>query len=131
MRADASTSTDACALVATIGTTSSTAAIDPVPPLADRCADAGVWLHVDAAYAGLRGRLPRAPAALRRLGARRLDRRQPAQVAPHPDGLLAFFTRPPRRPARAFSLVPEYLRVDEDVVSLSEYASRSGGGSAR
>ena len=39
------------------------------------------WLHVDAAYAGVGGRLPGAPPPLRRLGARRLDRRQPAQVA--------------------------------------------------
>ena len=43
--------TDATALVATVGTTS-TAAVDPVPLLADACEAAGVWLHVDAAYAG-------------------------------------------------------------------------------
>ena len=43
--------TDACAVVATIGTTSTTA-IDPVAALADLCGDAGCWLHVDAAYAG-------------------------------------------------------------------------------
>ncbi len=41
----------AAAVVATVGTTS-TASIDPVPALAAACAGAGVWLHVDAAYAG-------------------------------------------------------------------------------
>ena len=34
----------------------------------------------------------------------------------------AFFTRRPDDLRAAFSLVPEYLRVGEDVVSLSEYA---------
>jgi hypothetical protein len=43
--------TDAAALVATVGTTSTTA-VDPVPALAAACEAAGVWLHVDAAYAG-------------------------------------------------------------------------------
>jgi aromatic-L-amino-acid decarboxylase len=43
--------TDACAVVATVGTTSS-AAIDPVQGLAEMCADTGTWLHVDAAYVG-------------------------------------------------------------------------------
>ena len=32
--------------------TTSTTSVDPVPALADRCEEAGVWLHVDAAYAG-------------------------------------------------------------------------------
>jgi aromatic-L-amino-acid decarboxylase len=49
--ADALDLTDACALVAPVGTTSTTA-VDPVPVLADACEAAGVWLHVDAAYAG-------------------------------------------------------------------------------
>jgi len=42
---------DATAVVATVGTTSSTS-VDPVAALAARCGEAGVWLHVDAAYAG-------------------------------------------------------------------------------
>ncbi len=51
LRADAVDLTDAAAVVATVGTTSTTS-VDPVPELADACAHAGVWLHVDAAYAG-------------------------------------------------------------------------------
>jgi aromatic-L-amino-acid decarboxylase len=121
IRADLADLTDACALVATIGTTSSTA-IDPVPALADRCAAEGVWLHVDAAYAGGAAVCPE----LRPLFAG-WERADSVGVNPHkwlltPMDCSAFFTRRPDDLRRAFSLVPEYLRVDEDVVSLSEYS---------
>ena len=117
--------TDACALVATIGTTSS-AAVDPVPSLADLCADAGVWLHVDAAYAGSAAVCPE----LRPLfeGWERADS---VGVNPHkwlltPMDCSAFWSRRPEDLRDAFSLVPEYLRVSEDVVSLSEYSMPLG-----
>src|SRR5215208_672493 len=45
------------AVVATVGTTSSTS-IDPVEAIAEICRAAGVWLHVDAAYAGVMAMLP-------------------------------------------------------------------------
>ena len=125
MRADAVDLTDACALVATIGTTSSTA-IDPVSALADRCAEARAWLHVDAAYAGSAAVCPE----LRHLFAG-WERADSIGVNPHkwlftPMDCSAFWSRRPDDLRAAFSLVPEYLRVSEDVVSLSEYAMPLG-----
>ena len=110
----------ACALVATVGTTSS-AAVDPVAELADRCAEAGVWLHVDAAYAGSAALCPEL-----RHHFTGWERADSIGVNPHkwlvtPMDCSAFLTRRPGALREAFSLVPEYLRVDEDVVSLSEY----------
>src|SRR6202008_4567847 len=40
------------AIVATVGTTSSTS-VDPVAAIADIAEREGVWIHVDAAYAGV------------------------------------------------------------------------------
>ena len=81
----------------TVGTTSTTS-VDPVPEIADAAAAAGAWLHVDAAYAGSARVCPefRTPG----LRARRLARRQPAQVAVHAGRLLVPLHGAPRRPAR-------------------------------
>ena len=45
------------AVVATVGTTSSTS-VDPVPVLPRLCAGEAIWLHVDAAYAGVAAMVP-------------------------------------------------------------------------
>ena len=125
LRADQLDLHDACAVVATVGTTSSTA-VDPIAAVADRAAAAGTWLHVDAAYAGAAAVCPE----LRHHFAG-WERADSIGINPHkwlftPMDCSAFFCRRPDDLRRAFSLVPEYLRVDEDVVSLSEYASPLG-----
>jgi aromatic-L-amino-acid/L-tryptophan decarboxylase len=109
----------ACAVVATVGTTS-TSSIDPVPALADACEAAGAWLHVDAAYAGAAAVCPE----LRRLFAG-WERADSIVVNAHkwlatPMDCSALWTRRLDAFRNAFSLVPEYLRVSEDVVSLNE-----------
>jgi aromatic-L-amino-acid/L-tryptophan decarboxylase len=109
----------ACAVVATIGTTSS-ASVDPVPELADACEAADVWLHVDAAYAGAAAVCPELRGHF--AGWERADS---VVVNAHkwlatPMDCSALWTRRVDAFRDAFSLVPEYLRVSEEVVSLNE-----------
>ncbi len=116
---------DACAVVATVGTTSS-AAVDPVPAIAAACERAGVWLHVDAAYAGSAWACEE-----HRWSAAGVDRAHSLVVNPHkwlftPMDCSAFWCSRPDELRNAFSLVPEYLRVAEEVVSLSEYGPALG-----
>lgn len=99
-------------VVATVGTTSSTS-VDPVGAIADLCAEHGLWLHVDAAYAGAAAALPEKRALFE--GWERADT---IVVNPHkwlftPMDCSAFFTRRPDDVRRALSVVPEYLRTKE------------------
>jgi aromatic-L-amino-acid decarboxylase len=125
LRPDALDLAGACAVVATVGTTSSSS-IDPVPAIADACERDAVWLHVDAAYAGSAAVCPELREAF--AGWERADS---VVVNPHkwlftPMGCSALWTRRPEDLRAAFSLVPEYLRVSEDVASLSEYSPALG-----
>jgi aromatic-L-amino-acid/L-tryptophan decarboxylase len=114
-----------CAVVATIGTTSSTS-VDPVPAIADRCVAEGVWLHVDAAYAGAAAVCPE----LRDHFAG-WERADSVVVNPHkwlgvPTDCSTLWTRREDVFRDAFSLVPEYLRADVEVASISEYTQVLG-----
>ncbi len=117
----------ACAAVATVGTTSC-ASVDPVAAVADACASVGAWLHVDAAYAG--------PAMLCpefRFAFDGVDRADSLVVNPHKwlfttQGCSALWTRRPDDLRAALSLVPEYLRTPDEVVSLSEFGPELGRG---
>ena len=116
---------DACAVVATIGTTAS-ASVDPVATIADACSAAGVWLHVDAAYAGSSAVCPEL-----RTYFTGWERADSIVVNPHkwlgvPMDCSALWTRRPQAFRDAFSLVPEYLRVAEEVPSLSEFTQVLG-----
>ena len=125
LRPDALELDGACAVVATVGTTS-TASVDPVPAIADACAEAGVWLHVDAAYAGSAMVCPEL-----RWAFEGVDRADSLVVNAHkwmlvPVDCSLVWSRRPDVLRDAFSLVPEYLRTADAVDSLGEYGPALG-----
>jgi aromatic-L-amino-acid decarboxylase len=125
LRLDALDLTDAAAVVATVGTTS-IASVDPVPAIADTCAEAGVWLHVDAAYAGSAWVCPEL-----RWSQAGVERADSLVVNAHkwlfvPMDCSLLWTSRPEDFRRAFSLVPEYLRTSEEVDSLPDYGPALG-----
>ncbi|HEX6973884.1 MAG TPA: pyridoxal-dependent decarboxylase [Vicinamibacterales bacterium] len=100
------------AAVATVGTTSSTS-VDPVTAIGDICRRESIWLHVDAAYAGVAAMVPGYEWIL--AGAADADS---LVVNPHkwlftPFDLSAFYCRRMDVVRSAFSLVPEYLKTLE------------------
>jgi len=114
-------------VVATVGTTSTTS-VDPLREIAEVARNYEIWLHVDAAYAGTAAVLPEFRHILHGI-----ERADSLVVNPHkwmlvPVDLSAFYTRHPEILRRAFSLVPEYLRTQEDprAVNLMDYSLSLG-----
>jgi aromatic-L-amino-acid/L-tryptophan decarboxylase len=114
-------------VVATVGTTSSTA-IDPLPRIAEICRRYGVWLHVDAAYGGAAALVPE----LRHLfeGVEQADS---FVFNPHKWMLVnfdcsAYFVRDREALLRTFQVTPEYLRTAEDseVVNFRDWGIQLG-----
>ena len=104
--------TPAC-VVATIGTTSSTA-VDPLAAIGRICGRQGVWLHVDAAFAGSACILPEMKTYLE--GAEFMD-----SFVMNPHKWLftnfdcsAYFVKDPGALVRTFEIHPEYLKTGVD-----------------
>ena len=100
-------------VIPTIGTTSTTS-VDPVAEIAEICRDHGIWMHVDAAYAGSAALIPE----MRTLfaGWEKAD-----SIVTNPHKWLftqldcsVLYCRRPEVLKQAFSLVPEYLRTIEE-----------------
>jgi aromatic-L-amino-acid/L-tryptophan decarboxylase len=127
MARDAAAGLVPACVVATVGTTSSTA-IDPVPAIAKLCRRHGAWLHVDAAWAGSAAILPE----LRWI----LDGVEQADSLvfnPHKWLLVnfdcsAYFVRDVATLLRTFTITPEYLRTahDSDVVNFRDWGIQLG-----
>jgi aromatic-L-amino-acid decarboxylase len=116
---------DVACVVATAGTTSA-ASFDPIPEIAELCGRHGVWLHVDAAYAGSAWACPEFRAS--QAGVADADS---LVVNPHkwllvPSDCSALFTRRPEALREAFTIVPEYLRTDDEAANLSDYGPALG-----
>jgi aromatic-L-amino-acid/L-tryptophan decarboxylase len=116
------------AIVATIGTTSSTS-VDPVATIADVAAREDTWLHVDAAYAGAVALVP-----ARRAAFAGWERADSIVVNPHkwlftPLDASLLLSRRMETVRAAFSLVPEYLRTldhEHPVHDFAEYQPQLG-----
>ena len=114
-------------VVATAGTTSS-GAVDPVRAIGEICRRHGVWLHVDAAWAGTAALLP--------------DKRWVLDGAELADSLVfnphkwmvtnfdcsAYFVRDPAALVRTFEIHPEYLKtgVDAKVKNYRDWGIQLG-----
>jgi aromatic-L-amino-acid decarboxylase len=111
-----------CCVVATIGTTSSTA-IDPLRPIVEIARRHDMWVHVDAAMAGSAAILPEMRWILD--GVEGVD-----SLVFNPHKLLltnfdcsAFFCRDPEVLVRSMAITPEYLRtgVDPHVTNFRDW----------
>ena len=100
-------------VIATLGTTSSTA-VDPLRAIGEIAARYGLWLHVDAAYAGTAAVCPENRWMLD--GAEYMDS---FLFNPHKWMLTnfdcsAYFVKDPGALIRTFEIHPEYLKTDAD-----------------
>ncbi|HEY6962584.1 MAG TPA: aminotransferase class I/II-fold pyridoxal phosphate-dependent enzyme [Gaiellaceae bacterium] len=126
MRLDPSTLADAVAVDASVGRrpalvvanagATSTGAVDPLDELADVCADAGLWLHADAAYGGFAMLTDRGRRALRGI-----ERADSVTLDPHkwlyqPYECGALLVRDGRALDATFAITSDYLR---DVTAAS------------
>jgi aromatic-L-amino-acid decarboxylase len=113
IEADAERGVQPLALVATLGTTSTTS-VDAVGELADIAREFGLWLHVDAAYAGPAAMVPELKHHF--VGWERADS---IVVNPHkwlftPIDCSVLYCRRPEMLRGAFSLTPDYLKTAEE-----------------
>ncbi len=114
-------------VIATSGTTSSTAC-DPLEPIGRICNSYGVWLHVDAAFAGTAALLP--------------EKRHLLQGAEYADSFVfnphkwmltnfdcsAYFVKDPSLLTRTFEIHPEYLKtgLDAQVKNFRDWGIQLG-----
>jgi aromatic-L-amino-acid/L-tryptophan decarboxylase len=116
-----------CCIVASVGSTS-TSAVEDVPAIADIAERHGVWLHIDAAYAGPAAIVPEMSYIFRGV-----ERAQSLVVNPHKWLYVSMdcsvlYTRMPEILRRASSLSAEYLKTAEDerVVNFNDYGVQLG-----
>jgi aromatic-L-amino-acid decarboxylase len=114
-------------VVATIGTTSSTA-VDPLEPIGKICKRHGLWFHVDAAFSGTAAILP--------------EKRNILEGAEHIDSFVfnphkwmftnfdcsAYFVKDPGTLVRTFEIHPEYLKtgLDAQVKNFRDWGIQLG-----
>jgi aromatic-L-amino-acid decarboxylase len=115
------------AVVATAGTTSATS-VDPLGTVAAICSRERVWLHVDAAYAGVAAMLPEYQSLLKDAASADSLVLNPHKWLFTPFDLSVLYCRRMDAVRAAFSLTPEYLETSEssDVRNLMDTGIQLG-----
>ena len=113
IRADIAAGRRPLCVVATLGTTG-TSGFDPLRPIGEICRRHGIWLHVDAAWAGSALVAPE-----HRWMIDGVEGADSFVFNPHKWLLTnfdcsAYFVRDPEALVRAFEILPEYLKTAED-----------------
>ena len=114
-------------VVASIGTTSSTA-VDPVPAIAAICRRYGIWLHLDAAYAGSAAIAPELRVYFAGMEAADSIVLNPHKWLMTNFDCTAYYVRDRDALLSTFSLTPEYLRTahDAEVVNYRDWGIQLG-----
>lgn len=114
-------------VVGTVGTTSVTS-IDPIEEIAEICKKYNLWLHVDAAYGGSAAIVPEKRNILKGVEFADSLVYNPHKWLFHPIDISVLFTTQKDILKRAFSLIPEYLKTNEDdsVDNLMDYGIQLG-----
>jgi aromatic-L-amino-acid decarboxylase len=102
-----------CCVVATVGTTSSTAS-DPLRPVGEVARRHGLWLHVDAALAGSAAILPEKRSLLDGIELADSFVFNPHKWLFTNFDCSAYFTRDADTLLRTLAILPEYLKTDRD-----------------
>ncbi|HKI99416.1 MAG TPA: aminotransferase class I/II-fold pyridoxal phosphate-dependent enzyme [bacterium] len=107
-------------VVANAGTTN-TGAVDPLPALADLCAEAHLWLHIDGAHGAAAVLCEQGRAVLAGL-----ERADSLVLDPHkwlfqPYEIGCLLVREARWLPEAFRVTPEYLKITEGVPEAVSY----------
>jgi len=102
-------------MVATVGTTSTTA-VDPVGRLSEICQRHGLWLHVDAALAGTAAILPEMAWVMDGVAQADSFLFNPHKWMFTNFDCCAYFCKQPDDLKRALAIQPEYLKSDHDAV---------------
>jgi len=125
--ADRSAGIRPACVVATVGTTSSTA-IDPLRPIAELCRRSGAWLHVDAAHAGAAAIVPELRSMFDGIEAADSIVFNPHKWLLTNFDCTAYFVRDPATLLSTFQATPEYLRTayDADVVNFRDWGIQLG-----
>jgi aromatic-L-amino-acid decarboxylase len=120
IQADRAAGFSPCAVVATTGTTSSTA-LDPLRPIGEICQAENLWFHVDAAFAGTAAILPEKRHILDGVELADSFVFNPHKWLFTNFDCTAYFVKEKEWLIRTFEILPEYLKTKHDEAQVNNY----------